>query len=77
MQMVTEELWQEIAKRLVNQLRETASASRDYKHAWGFYHLGASLHHWNRSWTDRQKTRLLSDRHFKTLHDAIATLASA
>jgi hypothetical protein len=72
--MVTEELWCDIVMLVMKQLHKTVGASRQYKHAWGFSHIGESLDHWDRSWTAKQKRQLLSDHHFKTLHDTMRSL---
>jgi hypothetical protein len=75
--MVTEDLWSDIVMLVMKRLHKTAGASHRYKHAWGFSHLGESLDHWNRSWTAEQKRQLLSDDHFKTLHDTMRSLCGA
>lgn len=77
MKMVTDEQWRDIARLLARQLRHTATAPPEYKRAWGFYHIGESLDHWNRSWTAQQKRRLMSDSQFRSLRDAMIASAAS
>jgi len=73
--MVSEAIWSQVLRLVVERLRSTAEGRRSDRHFWGFYHVGDALAQWRRRYSADERGRMQALPAFHALHELMTRCA--